>query len=80
MIKAFSQFFTMLAVLFSAGERTARSLDNLAKWAEDESASFVSNAALEREAAVAKLMRQRDDAIAAAQSKPVAVENKQDAA
>ena len=68
MIRMFTQFFSMLSMLFSAGERTAKSLDNLAKWAEDESGTFVENAAIEREAKLAQAMAARDNAIRSAQA------------
>ena len=48
MIQMFKQFFTMLTVLFSAGEKTAKSLDNLATWAEESSGAFADQARIER--------------------------------
>ena len=49
MIQMFKQFFSMLTVLFSAGEKTAKSLDNLATWAEESSGAFADQARLERQ-------------------------------
>ncbi len=40
MFAAFRQFFSMITVLFSAGERTAKALDNMAAWAEESSGQF----------------------------------------
>lgn len=40
MFAAIKQFFSMITVLFSAGERTAKALDNMAAWAEESSGQF----------------------------------------
>lgn len=48
MIQMFKQLFAMFTVLFSAGEKTAKSLDNLATWAEESSGAFADQARLER--------------------------------
>lgn len=52
---AFAQFFNMLAVLFSAGEKAAKSLDNLATVGEEMSAGFVDQTRLERQQKLAQL-------------------------
>lgn len=49
MITMFKQFFAMFTVLFSAGEKTAKSLDNLATWAEESSGAFADQARIERQ-------------------------------
>ena len=43
------QLFTAFTVLFSAAEKTAKSLDNLAGWAEEGSAAFKDEAAINRQ-------------------------------
>lgn len=48
MFAAIKQFFSMITVLFSAGERTAKALDNMAAWAEESSGQFNDMARNER--------------------------------
>lgn len=48
MFAAIKQFFSMITVLFSAGERTAKALDNMAAWAEESSGQFNDTARSER--------------------------------
>lgn len=48
MFAMLKQFFSMITVLFSAGERTAKALDNMASWAEESSAQFNDTARAER--------------------------------
>lgn len=49
---ALNAFFTMLTTLFMAGEKGAKSLDNLAGWAATTTASFVDEADSDREIAI----------------------------
>lgn len=48
MFAMFTRFFSMITVLFSAGERGAKALDNMAAWAEESSAQFNDQARAER--------------------------------
>lgn len=41
MIRMLNQFFNMLSVLFGAGERAARAIDNIAMYGEEASQTFV---------------------------------------
>ena len=51
----FRQAFSSITTLFRAVERGANTLDNYAKWAEEESAAFEQEAAIERQARIAEL-------------------------
>ena len=55
MITMINNFFTMFAMIFSAGARFATSVDNLACIAEDESAGLVKVLSVERADRLAKL-------------------------
>jgi hypothetical protein len=48
MFNMFNQFFTMLSTLFSAGERSAKILDNWAAYGEETSQQMVEAARAER--------------------------------
>ena len=48
MFRMFAQLFSMITVLFSAGEKAARSLDNVASWADESTAAFNEAARAER--------------------------------
>lgn len=48
MIQMFKQFFTMITVLFTAGEKLAKTADNFATWAEEGSGAFADQARVER--------------------------------
>jgi len=45
---AIRQFFNMFTVLFSAGEKTAKAVENLADWAEQASGTYSDIAKMER--------------------------------
>lgn len=55
---AITQFFTMLSVLFSAGEKLAGSIDNLATVANESSGDYADEARIQRE--IRKAQRERD--------------------
>lgn len=57
MFKAISQLFAMFFRLFSAGEKLAASVENLASIAEDESVGLRERLAVEREARIKALSR-----------------------
>lgn len=48
MFAMLKQFFSMITVLFSAGERVAKAADNMASWAEETSGQFNDVARAER--------------------------------
>lgn len=48
MFQMFRQFFSMITVLFTAGEKLAKSADNLATWAEESTGAFSDQARIER--------------------------------
>lgn len=58
MFQAFKQLFLMFSVLFSAGEKAAKSLDNLASIGEEMSEGYLLKGRLERQAELTKLKRQ----------------------
>ena len=49
MRQMFTQIFSAITTLFGAVERGANSLDNLARWAEEETATFADQSAIERQ-------------------------------
>lgn len=51
MINMFKQLFTAFATLFSAAEKGAKALDNLAGWAEEGTAAFKDEATINRQIA-----------------------------
>lgn len=53
MSQALRQLFIMLATFFSAGEKIAKTLDNLATVAEETSGSYVDEARADRQAKLA---------------------------
>jgi hypothetical protein len=53
MSQAIRQFLIMLATFFSAGEKIAKTLDNLATVAEETSGSYVDEARADRQAKIA---------------------------
>ena len=55
MFKAIGQMFQALFILFSAAEKGAQSLDNLAGYAEEASRSFTEEARIEREKKLAAM-------------------------
>ena len=59
--QAFSAFFAMLFTLFSAGEKFARSIENLATVAEQSSGEYADEAAIQREMRLAERQKARAD-------------------
>lgn len=57
MMQAIRQLFSALTVLFSATEKFAKSLDDLATWTEEGTASFVNESRVERKKQLADLER-----------------------
>jgi len=55
MREMFRQAFSAITTLFRAVEHGANTLDNYAKWAEEESADFVDTASIERKAKIVQL-------------------------
>lgn len=55
MREMFRTIFSAVTALFRAAEKGANSLDHIAAWAEDESATFKEQAALERKARLEEL-------------------------
>jgi len=55
MFKAISAFFSMFYIIFGAGEKFAKSVDNLAGIAEKESAALAAQMEVEREARIKQL-------------------------
>ena len=58
MFAMFAQFFLMFSSLFSAGNKFASALDNVAGWTEESSASFVDEAREQRKQKLAILTAQ----------------------
>lgn len=57
---AFAQFFSMLTLLFSAGERAASTLNNIAGVGEMKSKTYLDEAAHDQEVAVEEFAFARD--------------------
>lgn len=55
MLEMFRTMFGAITALFRAAEKGANSLDHVAAWAEDESAAFRDQAAIERQARLEEL-------------------------
>lgn len=53
---AITQLFRAITVLFSAAEKGAKAIDNLAGWSEAASGNFADSASVERQVAKFKLM------------------------
>lgn len=60
MRKMFTNFFNAFAVLFSALEKGAQTIDNYASWAEGESRVFKEESELERTARLTALQHKLD--------------------
>lgn len=67
MFAAITQFFTMFATLFAAGDKIAKAANHLATWSEEQADSFNEIARLER----AHRVHERKRQIAALQQQPV---------
>ncbi|MBV1878490.1 MAG: hypothetical protein KUG79_12665 [Pseudomonadales bacterium] len=55
MREAFRAFFHSIVLSLTAFNRTVATVDNYARWAEEESAAFVAEAEVEREARLNEL-------------------------
>lgn len=58
MIRMLNQFFVMLTTLFSAGERAAKAIDNLALYGEEASQTFVDTERAKRAKAITDINQQ----------------------
>lgn len=58
---ALNAFFTMLTTIFAAGEKGAKSLDNLAGWAATSTQVFVDEAESDRELALMERAHAREE-------------------
>lgn len=57
---AFTQLFTMITVLFSAGEKVAKTIDNVAGVGEMKSNTYLKEAAHDQEVAIEEFAFARD--------------------
>ena len=57
---AFSSFFAMLFTLFSAGEKAAKAIENLASVAEAASGEYADDATIQREMRLAERKKARE--------------------
>lgn len=69
--------YNMLGTLASAFGRGAQALDNLGAWAEEQTATFVDEARIERQQKIADLMARRKEGtqLLTAQATDVAIKN-----
>jgi hypothetical protein len=63
MFSMFKQMFMMFSTFFSAGERLARSLDNLATIGEEMSQSYLNESRVRNAIALTKLQQQQAAAL-----------------
>jgi aspartokinase len=70
---AFAQFFGMLTSLFSAGEKAARTLDNIAGVGEIKSSTYLKEAVHDQEVAVDEFKFAREKRVAELNAKRAAL-------